>query len=221
MIGSGEPLALENILEFHLLYSGPLHVNGDRGEKHAIRKVLHAQLYRLWLTDTNLRALSEHRGRMAYAHEVGGNVDVPELSDDDAIKKGMLSGAKNWNRCGFNFLPLVTKEFCLRCALEILFLRAEERNYVLQGGDIDGRIKTLFDGLRMIQEGNELPPREKAESEEPFCCLLENDDLISEVRVNTGMLLGLPNKPFDKSDVYLQITVRLNPTRIGFDTWIV
>jgi hypothetical protein len=57
-IGSGEPIGSENLVEFHLLYSGPLHSAGQenpRKEKHAIRKVFHSQLRRLWETHPNLR----------------------------------------------------------------------------------------------------------------------------------------------------------------------
>jgi hypothetical protein len=59
---------------------------------------------------------------------------------------------------------------------------------VLQGGDLDGRIKTLFDALRM-------PTKEEEEAGEvatndPLCCLLQNDSLISELAIKTGRLLG-------------------------------
>lgn len=131
---------------------------------------------------------------------------------------------RNWSRNGFHFLPLVTKRVVLRCNVDILFLRAEEKNYVLQGGDIDGRLKTLFDSLRMIREAQELPPdhRPPEESEDPFFVLLEDDQLISEVRVNANQLLLLPGtQTVEQDDVFLQITVRLNPTTVGFDTWIV
>jgi hypothetical protein len=109
----------------------------------------------------------------------------------------------------------------LRCSLEILFLRAEEKNFILQGGDIDGRLKALFDGLR-IAETKELPSQTAPAAEEhPFFCLLEDDKLISEVRVNTGQLLRLPkSRPLDKYDVYLQITVRLSSAKLTNYSWV-
>ena len=84
----------------------------------------------------------------------------------------------------------------------------------------DGRLKALFDALRIAESG-ELPLKAIPEAdEEPFHCLLQDDKLISEVRVNTGQLLKLPDaKPLDKHDVYLQITVRLNSTQMSQWSW--
>jgi len=170
IVGSGDPITEENQVEFHLLYSGELHVDGDRKEKHGIRKAFHPQLRRLWLTDRLLRMKARNAGAGAY-------VD----SDEDVIPRGFAAMGSNWNRNGFNFVPLVTSGVVSRCSLDILFLRVEEKNYILQGGDIDGRIKTLFDGLRMIRDANELPRGTKPEEDEkPFFCLLEDDKLISE-----------------------------------------
>jgi hypothetical protein len=99
----------------------------------------------------------------------------------------------------------------------------EERDYVLQGGDIDGRIHVLFDGLRMFRDGNDLPSRDAAPDadENPFFCLLQDDTLVSDVKIDTGGLLLLPNqKQAGKHDVYLQITVRLNPTQPNTWSWV-
>src|ERR1700722_5931508 len=91
-VGSGLPIERENLVEFHLLYSGPLHSAGydlARKEKHAIRQVFHSQLKHLWATNSNLRRRAEIEGRHAYAMAIQGNVAAPELSADDAIAKGL------------------------------------------------------------------------------------------------------------------------------------
>ena len=62
MIGSGEPIEERNLVEFHLLYNGKLHSKGDVREKHDIRKSMHPQLRRLWLTNRNLRMKAERFG---------------------------------------------------------------------------------------------------------------------------------------------------------------
>jgi hypothetical protein len=219
-IGTGVPIEKENLLEFHLLYSGPLHSAGyeyQRKEKHDIRKVFHSQLRHLWETNPNLRERAVGRGEALRPSGI-----KPEQLENQDFQNGAFSMAQNWNQYGFCFLPLVTKKVCLRCSLDILFLRAEERNYVLQGGDIDGRIKILFDALRIAREASELPPGAKPDLDEnPLFCLLENDELISQVNINTDRLLNLPEKKvIDKSDVYLQITVRLNPTVVAADSWV-
>lgn len=210
-------------MEFHLLYSGPLHSAGSEGqrqEKHAIRKLFHPQLRHLWEFHPNLRELAEGTGHTPRPLGVS-NEEVARARVSD-FENGLRIMGRNWNRATFNFLPLVTKEARLRCGLDILFLRAEEKNYVLQGGDIDGRIKVLFDALRIVREAHELPPGEQPEStEDPFFCLLEDDELISEVHINTDRLLNLPeHREIEKADVYLQITVRLNTTVRNAHTWV-
>ena len=75
----------------------------------------------------------------------------------------------------------------------------------------------------MVVEKNELPDgaTPNIDNEDPFFCLLENDDLISEVRVNTDRLLRLPeSKVLDPHDVYLQITVRLNTVTRTQYSWV-
>ncbi|MGC2609462.1 MAG: hypothetical protein WA320_05235 [Candidatus Sulfotelmatobacter sp.] len=207
-------------MDFHLLYSGPLHSSGSdvqRNEKHAIRKVFHSQLRHLWETHPNLVMMAEGNGDFGITQQESEAMPKPEL-----FQRGVEHIARNWHRNGFQFLPLVTKKVCLRCSLDILFLRAEERNYVLQGGDIDRRLTILFDALRIAREASELPVGAKpAESENPFFCLLENDDLISELHVTTDRLLKLPDdRPMDQHDVYLQITVRLNTTIKVANCWV-
>ena len=226
-VGSGEPIEGDNLVEFHLLYSGQLHVDGRPTEKHAIRKVFHSQLRQLWLTNPKLKERTVMRGALARAQEISTNpryaTETPvEFTDDDSFKLGLQDLGTNWNRNGFNFIPLVTEPLCLRCSLDILFLRREEKNFIFQGGDIDGRLKTLFDALRITDKKDELPPRAApAQDEDPFFCLLQDDKLISEVRVVTAPLLMLPeSKEINKSDVYLQIAVKLNPTQSVHDAWV-
>jgi hypothetical protein len=148
-VGSNEPIESENLVEFHLLYSGPLHSGGShnpREEKHSIRKVFHSQLKRLWHTHPNLRRLAHTEASRAIPIRLAGNIAfLAELNaksaterDDWYMKFGLKEIGEKWSRGKFNFVPLITEEYCLRCSLEILFLRAEEKNYILQGGDIDG-----------------------------------------------------------------------------------
>jgi hypothetical protein len=233
-IGSGDPIEGAGLVEFHLLYSGPLHSGGAesvRKEKHAIRKAFHPQLQRLWHTHPNLERLADRYGGLALMDlpEAKNNPNFSrELQERPAAERkefvtelGLKSIGSKWNRGTFNFVPLVTEEYCLRCSLEILFLRAEEKNYIIQGGDIDGRLKALFDALRIVTNIGELPVHASPEADEdPFFCLLQDDKLISEVRVNTGQLLRLPDsKVLSPHDVYLQITVRLNSTQMTQFSW--
>lgn len=223
--GNGEVVEGENLVEFHLLYSGPLHSGGSehpRKEKHIIRKVFHSQLRHLWETQPYLREMAVGMGGQVRAT----GVDPAQLSKE-SFEHGVQTMGKNWNRSNFNFLPLVTKNVCLRCRLDILFLRVEESPFVFTGsggnaGDIDARLKILFDAMRMIDNSSELPNGVRPEEgEDPFFVLLQDDKLISEVNINTDRLLKLPeNRPLDKHDVYLQIRVRLNPTIKSSYSWV-
>ena len=61
----------------------------------------------------------------------------------------------------------------------------------MQGGDIDNRLKTLLDSLKIPSEPGALPPDAAPNSKDKFFfCLLEDDNLITELSVNTKQLLG-------------------------------
>ncbi len=123
----------------------------------------------------------------------------------------MQAIADDWQRCGRRFVPLVTEEMCLSCSLDVLFLRPETPGRLVQSGDIDNRLKTLFDAMRIPANMGEAggPPAE--DEENPIFCLLEDDNLISEIRIATDNLLLLPNeRESNKHDVFLVIDVKLD-----------
>ena len=228
-VGSAGPIDKEHLVEFHLLYEGPLHTDRSdksRSQKHQIRRVFNRQLRRLWYTQPNLRRMACMQGWTAYAMDwtakTGGEGSPPPITELEQIRWGTESFAKRWERCGVSFLPLVTPDLCLRCSLEILFLRMEERDWILQGGDIDGRVHVLFDALRMFRDCNDKPNGLTfGDGEFPMFCLLQDDTRGSDVSIDTGQLLLLPDKEIaDEHDVYLQITVRLNPVQHSQYGWV-
>ena len=76
------------------------------------------------------------------------------------------------------------------------------------GGDIDNRIKVLFDGLRMPKTDSELGRlRIDPEEEDPFFCLLEDDRLVTSVSVTTDRLIVPKRQDEDIHDVILVIHV--------------
>ena len=84
----------------------------------------------------------------------------------------------------YNFVPLVTRDLELICAVEILYLRYGDPGQVLtMTGDLDNRLKTLFDALRMPTNASELGSFvAPSVDEQPFFCLLEDDLVITERR---------------------------------------
>jgi hypothetical protein len=113
----------------------------------------------------------------------------------------------------FQFVPLVTKQHAVTCHLDILFLRSGPPGSVTIGGDLDNRLKTLFDALRVPHHENELPPDAFPEDdEETFRCLLEDDSLITGHSVTTDRLLVPPGK---QDEVRLIIQVHIEPVVRG------
>ncbi len=236
----GGPVERESAVEFRLLYSGRV-LGASRDDsrvqlKHEIRREFHPQLRRLWQTHNNLRLLPQN---ILYKHDTKGVqewVDDPDFNKkvlgildshtDDALfeqrfSKGIELITKNWERCGYKFVPLVTGDFCVRCSLDILFLRPEEPGLLIRSGDIDARIKTIFDALRMPTNLAETGSMGPQEGEDPFYCLLEDDKLISEIRVTTDQLLLLPReREIKPNDALLVIRVNLKSTQRHTWDWV-
>jgi hypothetical protein len=99
--------------------------------------------------------------------------------------------AHNYERAGIGFIPLMTEPNGLVCSLDILFLRPERPGSILESaGDIDNRIKTLIDALRVPSDGSEMKRREGDEPDpNPMYCLLQDDKLITSLKVEADRLL--------------------------------
>lgn len=178
-------------MRFVLTYAGPLPPNGSPKEKHLIRKALLPQLREQWNIDPALKGLSATGSKSG-------------LSKAEEIKR-------KFARKGFNFLPLVLRDFSLVCYLEITMMRREEPGNVLQsGGDIDNRLKTLFDSLSSPVNDEQVWGTPDS-GEDPFYCLLEDDSLVTGMEIKTERLLEQPTNP---NDVRLSITAIVRPTKV-------
>lgn len=170
------PETEEYAVDFRLIYQGRLPAQGSgsdtrAADKHRIRQAFHPQLRELW---------NQHPQLKAYQKK-------PDWSK---IGSQMEQRAENFTRCGYKFVPLVTGEEDVACSLDILFLRRDNPgNLVRSGGDLDNRIKVLFDALRMPQNCKELAGNDPGQGEDPFFCLLEDDSMITGVNVTTDRLL--------------------------------
>ena len=199
------------LLEFRLTYEGPLlAITGSNTRiehKHDIRKVFHPQLKRLWEVVPHLnypqRAISP------------GGVLVNGPSLPPPPRSEQLAAKYPFN--GFNFVPLVTEELSLICGIEILFLRPDYPGAVVSSGDIDNRLKTLFDAIQMPEIGQLKADWLPTEDEKPFYVLLEDDKLISRLSVETDTLLQPIGDQPNKSDARLIITVKLRPARLSWE----
>ncbi len=193
-------------MQFKLLYTGQLlgasRNNSRFSHKHDIRKALSPQLSQLWRNPGVLRELAMDIGRP----KVNQNAGLGEKEFlDQAYQIGVETIANNWLQNSSRYVPLVTTNVATRCRIDILFLRPGRKGLVVQGGDIDNRIKTLFDAFRLPKGG-----QENVSDVGTWFVLLEDDSLISDLRVTTDTLLMLPSEAELKpNDVFLVIDVRI------------
>jgi hypothetical protein len=120
---------------------------------------------------------------------------------------------KGVEKHGAWFRPLVRESFALHCGLKILFLRKEQPGKVYQGGDIDGRIKTLLDALTMPRRVEQVLERTGSRLH-PIYCLLEEDSLVSGIQVETERLLTDQNHPADYARLIIEVDVSVRQAMI-------
>jgi hypothetical protein len=135
-------------------------------------------------------------------------------STDELLEIGINQIADKWQRFGYRFVPLITEELAVLCSIDVLFLRPEAPGFLMQGGDLDARLKTLFDALRLPSNLGETGGVNPQKDEDPFFCLVEDDKLISEVRITTDELLVLPtDREVKPNDAFLVIHVKTKPVK--------
>jgi hypothetical protein len=100
----------------------------------------------------------------------------------------------------------------LLCELDVLFLRPDRPGDVLRSGDIDNRMKTIFDALRVPSQESELGGYlVPADDETPFFCLLEDDNLITRITVEADRLWEPTAPEAGVNDARLVIKVGIRP----------
>jgi hypothetical protein len=120
--------------------------------------------------------------------------------------------ATRFTRFGYRFVPLATQSLELLCSAHVLLLRPVGERSVIQSGDLDNRLKTVFDALKMPTDHAQLGRyRAPGENEDPFFCLLEDDKLIARATVEADTLL---EDPPNTNHAKLVITVKLWPTTL-------
>jgi hypothetical protein len=180
-------------MEFRLTYEGlllatqkdPVSGQADARTEHkrTLRRKFHLQLKRLWEINPYLKP--------GYPVEFDwGSNSIPRSTRliGSSIAEYL---APRYQKNAYRCVPLVRRELSLICSLEILFLRPDPPGEILASGDIDNRLKTLFDALRLPKGEQELIGYDKAAADEIpfFFCLLEDDSLITHVSVETDALL--------------------------------
>ena len=178
-------------MSFRLFYRGDLKSNGTKEDKHAIRLALHPQLERLWQTEP----LNHFRNYLA------------KMTKGDDVSLLYSIGPHD-------FACLVSERLKIYAELDIMFLRPQAPGQIISaGGDIDNRLKTLFDGLRRPTDVNELPNSTAGlQIPNPCHCLLSDDALITKLSVTTDNLLVANTR----DEVVLIITVTVKKIAATF-----
>jgi hypothetical protein len=76
-------------------------------------------------------------------------------------------------------------------------------------GDLDNRIKTLIDGLRMPRQVSEMGGVVPGDGQDPMFCLLEDDKVVYEFNVKADQLLAGPLQGQSERDVVAIIGVHI------------
>ena len=199
-------------MNFYLVYDGPLSGSGNGGKPDEVRKIrdtFHGQLKLLWDTHKALLRLRSTARVAKEPRNYFGILTSPFETDDwrdQPLQEGFVDLCEPIKK-GKSYIPLIRRSLDLSCHLEIFFLRQEDPgSLVLQGGDIDNRIKTLFDALRMPDPDVEA---RHPQGDDPFYCLLESDTLISGFDVETGRLLFPESTAPNLVHLVIKVTVRV------------
>jgi hypothetical protein len=191
------PLLLGEEVNFRLTYHGPLKAASQsdtrRVDKHAIRAAFSEQLKQFFAARND-----------AFLDEEVKSIGVHNI-DDVLINRGP-----------FVCLALVREKLNLVCDLDVLFLRRENPGSLIgSGGDLDNRIKVLFDALRIPQDENEVRGITLAPNEDKLLlCLTEDDKLITGFRVTTDRLLEPPRSLQEQNHIHLVINVEVRATKL-------
>ena len=178
-------------MEFTLTYRGSLHPKGSKSANkshiHSIRYHFHSQIKNLWELE-------------------------PLIDYQDLLRRG--EDGIRIKRYGVEYVPLVCKKLSFVCHLDITLLRPQVSGEIVHhSGDIDNRLKTLFDALSMPQNKNQLP-KGAMQHKGMFFSLLEDDALITKVSVESDKLL---EEVEDESEVLL--IIRVNTKCIKAQYW--
>lgn len=209
-------------MKFTLAYDGPLPSSGSSAKKQAkwdIRTKLHPQLEDLWNSHPALRAveadrLFPKRGGATFTqvhHQYRGPVGVVTWTNETT--KERLDLCEPIEKHGAWFRPLVRESYALHCGLKLLFLRKEHPGKIYQGGDIDGRIKTLLDALAMPQHSEQVLERTST-TLHPIYCLLEDDSFVSGLNIESERLLTDQNHRKDYVQLIIEVDVRVRQATV-------
>jgi hypothetical protein len=195
-------------VDFSLTYRGPLPAcqpkDSKAAEKQRIRLKFSSQLKRLWEIEPVLKlVMGEQAFAPATLHDARLRLDHEHLGNKYAHAK--------IDQFGYHIVPLVTCFSGLVCHLTIKFLRRDEPGGIFVAGDIDNRLKTLLDALRMPQCDQEVLSDMHGNGDEYLYCLMEDDSLVTRVTIDTQRLLTEKpeGEPSDYAELFVDTSIKM------------
>lgn len=176
-------------MEFCIHYYGKLKSRDNAAGKHAIRRALHDQVKSLCVSD---RFAQVFKGDL---EETRRPEEKPMFVEHD--------GKRYWF--------LIAEDLATVVDLSITILVPHAVGRIIQnGGDIDNRVKTLFDALRVPAVASEVPSSDSFDyGSGGMYCLLEDDKLINRISIRSYR----DHAPLDGDSVRCLIEVETKITR--------
>ena len=156
-------------MRFTLIYQGDLPPRGSARDKWRIRRELEPQLRQLWATPP-LDELSKFQD--------------PNYQPGDCYVGRQVGHVE--------FVPLISPKLDLRAEISVLLLSNSMPGGIINpSGDIDNRLKTLFDALSVPTQQQVLTDRDVNDDGRLFC-LLDDDRLVTRIDVANDRRLDVP-----------------------------
>ena len=198
-------------MEFTIHYRGPLlgaQSDNRVKEKQKVRLALSPQLGEFWGRDPRFNF--HDLNKLQIVNTKAGRIDIPRPI------KGQEGFHYQYTLGGFCFIPLITKALEADCALNIRFHRPQDAGSIIYAdGDLDNKLKVLFDALRIPREMTELgKSTPEQNSDNRVFCLLEDDGLITRLTIDSKRLLGPPREP-NYVELEIDVTITAVTPMVG------
>lgn len=220
--GSGEA-----VLKFRLTYEGevPSAQSSPGAAKIAMRESFARQIQRVWSKTPFLENAISFSPNSPYSEVqtkgagIAFHTKLPTLGSGGEPSIPLKDAIGSKNHCnGFKFVPLVCEDAGLRADLSILLLRTDGNFSPVTCGDLDNRVKTVIDALKIPTKANELSSYQDGDGS-LFFVLLEDDILVEGLQVEMDELLDIPTEQSKNARwAKLVIDVKINISTVdGFN----
>jgi hypothetical protein len=205
-------------MKFRLVYHGPIRPH-NRGmdllsHKHVIRAVFHRQLCEFWKKNDAFCNSTLSVKQFRSLPNMGFNMAEETKPLIELVRTEYSANCRGAN--GYEWVPLILKNYAVSCELDILLLFRGMKPGPLDNGDVDNRVKTVVDALRQPDPQTVQHLRPPRVNESPFFVLLQDDSIVSRLTVETDTLYSPRTSCSGKTDkddrlAHAVITVTIRP----------